>query len=164
MVFYNPATHLIFYNALKLHVMRQVNLDQVTALCILYRNAEKVGKRAMLYTRRRRGREKDPKPPPFWDVLAALHLATATTPKASLRPLMAINLLTMASSIVLNSRSPSPKATWMREKAGGSNKHKSAPNNHQPWVDLLGKTKGKYISFLEQEKRVSFCQKGKEKA
>ncbi|KAJ9065088.1 hypothetical protein DSO57_1023415, partial [Entomophthora muscae] len=49
-------------------------------------------------------------------------------------------------------------------KAWESNKHKSAPNNHQPWVDLLGKTKGKYLNFLKQEKRVSFWQKGKGKA
>ncbi|KAJ9074256.1 hypothetical protein DSO57_1008242 [Entomophthora muscae] len=39
--FDTPATHLVYYNTLKLYVMRNVNLDQVTNLQSLYCEAEK---------------------------------------------------------------------------------------------------------------------------
>lgn len=41
MAFDTPATHLMYYDALKPHVMRHVNLDNVTNLQSLYREAEK---------------------------------------------------------------------------------------------------------------------------
>ncbi|KAJ9065627.1 hypothetical protein DSO57_1017558 [Entomophthora muscae] len=41
MAFDTPATHLMYYDALKLHVMRHLNLDQVTNLQSLYCEAEK---------------------------------------------------------------------------------------------------------------------------
>ncbi|KAJ9078774.1 hypothetical protein DSO57_1003238 [Entomophthora muscae] len=42
MAFDNPITHLMCYNALKSHIMRHVNLDQVTNLQSLYCKAERV--------------------------------------------------------------------------------------------------------------------------
>ncbi|KAJ9054203.1 hypothetical protein DSO57_1017166 [Entomophthora muscae] len=36
MAFDTPATHLMYYNTLKLHMMRHINLDQVTNLQSLY--------------------------------------------------------------------------------------------------------------------------------
>ncbi|KAJ9062286.1 hypothetical protein DSO57_1012289 [Entomophthora muscae] len=41
MAFDTPATHLMYYNTLKLHVMRHVNLDQVTNFQSLYYETEK---------------------------------------------------------------------------------------------------------------------------
>ena len=61
MVFDNPATHLMYYNALKLHVMRHVNLDQVTNLQSLYCEAKKAEQMSNALHKAQSGKRERPK-------------------------------------------------------------------------------------------------------
>ncbi|KAJ9061431.1 hypothetical protein DSO57_1020921 [Entomophthora muscae] len=61
MAFDIPATHLMYYDALKLHVMRHVNLDQVTNLKSLYCEAEKVEQTSNTLHKAQTGKQERPK-------------------------------------------------------------------------------------------------------
>ncbi|KAJ9051006.1 hypothetical protein DSO57_1039704 [Entomophthora muscae] len=61
MAFDTPATHLMYYNALKLHVMRHVNLDQVTNLQSLYCEAEKAEQTSNTLHKAQTGKQERPK-------------------------------------------------------------------------------------------------------
>ncbi|KAJ9079780.1 hypothetical protein DSO57_1031951 [Entomophthora muscae] len=63
MAFDTPATHLMYYNALKLHVMRHVNLDQITNLQSLYRKAEKAEQTYNTLHKEQRENKRDPRIP-----------------------------------------------------------------------------------------------------
>ncbi|KAJ9077696.1 hypothetical protein DSO57_1014318 [Entomophthora muscae] len=61
MAFDTQATHLMYYNALKLHVMRHMNLDQVTNLQSLYREAEKAEQTSNALHKAQTGKQERPK-------------------------------------------------------------------------------------------------------
>ncbi|KAJ9058375.1 hypothetical protein DSO57_1012836 [Entomophthora muscae] len=86
MAFDTPLTQLMYYNALKLHVMRHVNLDQVTNLQSLYCEQKKWNKHPMLYTRHRLENKKGPRIPiqvgaPLNHLLEATAATTTTNPQ-----------------------------------------------------------------------------------
>ncbi|KAJ9076726.1 hypothetical protein DSO57_1023472 [Entomophthora muscae] len=59
MAFDTPVTHLMYYNTLKLHVMRHMNLDQVTNIKSIYCKVEKAEKYPTLFTRRKLENKRD---------------------------------------------------------------------------------------------------------
>ena len=61
MVFNNPATHLMYYDAIKLHVIIHVNLDQVTNLQSLYHKEEKAEQTFNTLHKAQTGKRKQPK-------------------------------------------------------------------------------------------------------
>ncbi|KAJ9059078.1 hypothetical protein DSO57_1006210 [Entomophthora muscae] len=58
MAFDTPATHLMYYGALKSHLIRHINLDQVTNLQSLYHKAEKEEQTSNTPPKHRLGRER----------------------------------------------------------------------------------------------------------
>ncbi|KAJ9058796.1 hypothetical protein DSO57_1008606 [Entomophthora muscae] len=61
MAFDTPAIHLMYYNALKLHMMRHVNLDQVNNLQSLYCEAEKAEQTSNALHKAKTGKQERPK-------------------------------------------------------------------------------------------------------
>ncbi|KAJ9059942.1 hypothetical protein DSO57_1036276 [Entomophthora muscae] len=61
MAFDTPPTHLMYYNALKLYVMRHVNLDLVTNLQSLYCEAEKAEQTSNALHKAKTGKQERPK-------------------------------------------------------------------------------------------------------
>ncbi|KAJ9062976.1 hypothetical protein DSO57_1004921 [Entomophthora muscae] len=117
MGFNTPATHLMYYDALKLHVMRHMNLDQVTNLQSLYCKAEKAEQTSNTLPRRKLENKKDPRiltqtGAPLDHPLEATGITPTINPKAQTD----MGTETMASQIVLISISLPRKAIKMREK------------------------------------------------
>ncbi|KAJ9085201.1 hypothetical protein DSO57_1016353 [Entomophthora muscae] len=65
MAFDNPATHLVYYNTLKPHIIIHINLYQVISLQSLYHEAEKAEQTANALHKAQDGKKERPKDSPL---------------------------------------------------------------------------------------------------
>ncbi|KAJ9081273.1 hypothetical protein DSO57_1016461, partial [Entomophthora muscae] len=86
----SPKTHLMYYNALKPHIMRHGNLNQVTNLQSLYRKAEKAEQTSNTLHKAQSEKRERPKVSHPQDISAALHMENAIKTTTNLRHLMPI--------------------------------------------------------------------------